>query len=89
MTLEKLDQAILAEVGDHWYKIARLVTRAAARLSPEVNQDSDGYDVVHKRIIELVETGVLDSQGNIDIPRESEIRLPAVPKQPPTRSNSP
>lgn len=49
---------------------------AAKSLEKKLPQDSEGYDIVAKRLYGLVDSGRLVSQGDVTNWRHSEVRLP-------------
>ncbi len=70
--LQIIDAAILAETSDRWLKVARVVGRTADALSHRHPQIS--YSFYAQRLRRLVETGFLESRGNIEYMRFSEVR---------------
>ena len=68
-----IDQALLAECAQSWRKVARVVGSAMGALGAELEGVPDGYFA--QRVIALVEAGLLESQGNLQYMRYSEVRL--------------
>jgi len=72
--LEKIDVAILANVSTSWLKVARVVAFTDSALRDRYPGLS--YIFYAQRLIHLAETGRLESQGNVEYMRFSEVRLP-------------
>ena len=93
MSPELIDQTILACCRPVFRKVARIIVEVANALdvqlpmerifidAPETFEKPMGLDVdlIADRIKALVEAGHLESEGNLDRWRNSEIRLPAPP----------
>jgi hypothetical protein len=93
MSPDLVDQAILACCKPQFLKVARIIVDVAKALkvqlpmerifiaAPETFEKPIGLDVdlIADRIKALVEAGHLESQGNLDRWRNSEIRLLAPP----------
>ncbi len=75
--LQVIDNAILAHCSRRWCQIAEVVRRAADALRPRHPELSPASCA--ERLIWLVEEGILDSQGNLDDLRFSEVRRPLPP----------
>jgi hypothetical protein len=75
--LEAIDATILAECSKWWFKVARVVTRTEDALSSRFPGIS--YIFYTQRLIRLAEDGRLESQGNLEHMRFSEVRLPEQP----------
>lgn len=73
--LQVIDAAILANSSNRWLKVARVVTSAEDALSNSYPDLS--YVFYAQRLIRLAEEGRLESQGNLEHMRFSEVRLPA------------
>jgi hypothetical protein len=71
--LQEIDRALLANAIDKWRKVARLVLGAMNELSAQIPDVPDTYYA--QRIRNLVELGMLESQGNLAYMRFSEVRL--------------
>jgi hypothetical protein len=72
---EQVDQAILASCTPQFRKVAFIVLRVSQALKlPEGTK----LDFISDRIKALVKAERLESQGNLDRPRFSEIRLPQI-----------
>jgi hypothetical protein len=72
--LERIDATVLSCIGARWKKLAMVVIRAKEKLEPEYPQFSHTFYAM--RVQALAEQGRLDSQGNLDYMRFSEVRLP-------------
>ncbi|MGH9929506.1 MAG: DUF3658 domain-containing protein [Pyrinomonadaceae bacterium] len=72
--LQLVDRALLAECAPSWRKVARIVGSAMGTLQPMFSELPDGYYA--QRVAALVQAGHLESQGNLDHMRFSEVRLP-------------
>jgi hypothetical protein len=89
MTPDLIDQAIIASCKPQFLKVARIIHDVAAALKlplrmeglfvdePEdfKRPEAQEVDVIAERIKALVARGLLDSQGNLDQWRYSEICL--------------
>jgi hypothetical protein len=74
MTPDLVDQAILACCKPQFLKVARILGDVAVALKVPIDVDRD-LDFVSDRIKALVKAGRLESQGDLDRWRYSEIRL--------------
>jgi len=75
--LQIIDAAILANTSNRWLKVARVAGRTADALS---NRYPDlSYVFYAQRLLRLAEVGRLESQGNLEYMRFSEVRMPAQP----------
>jgi len=72
--MREVDESLLAACALSWKKVASVVGRASARESRQFADIPYGYFA--QRVKALVEAGQLESQGNLDHVRYSEIRLP-------------
>lgn len=70
--LAAVDAALLELAGDAWRKVALLVSNAFRRLAARLPDLPDVY--YSRRVRELVDAGVLESQGNLARMRFSEVR---------------
>lgn len=75
--LQVIDAAILANSSDHWLKVARVVLWAEKELSDRFPGLT--YIFYAQRLIHLAERGRLESQGNLEYMRFSEVRIPTQP----------
>ncbi len=73
--LELIDEALLANCAPSWRKVARVVGSTMTSLRERLSEVPDGFYA--RRVIGLVENGKLESQGNLEHMRFSEIRLPS------------
>ncbi len=69
-----IDEALMAEVGERWRKVAMVLAQAADKLGWD---DDDDFDRLAKRLETLVADGQLEAQGNLSRWRHSEVRRPA------------
>lgn len=71
--LKEIDEALLSYAGKYFSKVAMLVSQMRSNKNIHI----DGVPAVFysQRIKYLVENGFLESQGNLDIMRYSEVRL--------------
>jgi len=69
-----IDDAILASSRSHWLKVARVVFDAIDVLGQRA--DDSMIQLCVRRVIGLVNKGLLAAQGNLYRPRFSEVRLP-------------
>jgi len=72
--IRRIDEALVAAASANWRKVARVVASA-------MNESTHGPgipDIYYaSRVRALVEAGRLESQGNLEYMRFSEVRLPA------------
>jgi len=73
MSPDLIDQTILADCKPQFRKVALIVGHVAVALKVPIDVDK-GF--IADRIKALVEAGRLESQGDLDRWRFSEIRLP-------------
>lgn len=71
-----IDAALLKHAQKRWLKVARVVSQAMADSGHDVWQDAKLQFCV-RRVIRLVDSGVLEAQGDLRKPRWSEVRLSA------------
>lgn len=72
--IEAIDGVILSNCLSHWLKVARVVWDTEKALSGRYPGLS--YIFYAQRLIQLVEQGRIESQGNLQYMRFSEVRLP-------------
>jgi hypothetical protein len=72
--LQVIDATILASSSNRWLKVARVVTWTEKSLSDRFPGLS--YVFYAQRLIHLTEQGRLESQGNLEYMRFSEVRIP-------------
>jgi len=75
--LQVIDAAILANCSDRWLKVPRVVSSTVDAL--EDRYPGLSYIFYALRLNELVEQGRLDSAGDLEYMRFSEVRIPAPP----------
>ena len=66
-----IDAAILSAASDQWRKVALIIGNVVSRRD-EIAAESE---LVAKRIVALVKSGRLESQGDLSKWRYSEVRL--------------
>jgi hypothetical protein len=71
--LREIDEALLAEAALHWRKVARVVSFAMSHQRTRVDSIPESFYA--QRVRKLVADGLLESQGNLDYMRFSEVRL--------------
>ena len=71
--LHVIDTAILANSSNRWLKVARVVWNTQDALRSRYPDLS--YIFYSQRLIQLVEDGRLESQGNLEYMRFSEVRI--------------
>lgn len=69
----QIDSALLADCATSWRKVARIVGTALTKGGEELADVPVGFFA--QRVKALVESGKLESQGNLDHMRSSEVRL--------------
>jgi hypothetical protein len=73
--IEIIDKLLLSEADVQWRKVARIV---GAAMMANIDRQNGIPDVFYaQRIRRLVKDGLLESQGNLDFMRFSEVRLTA------------
>jgi Protein of unknown function len=73
--LWEIDRVLLAQSVSTWRKVARIVGMTVGELSARFPDIPDIYYA--QRVRRLVAVGELESQGNLECMRYSEVRLPA------------
>jgi hypothetical protein len=69
-----IDEALLEDTCHQWRKVARIVGTALGKLGERIPGVPDLYYA--ERVRHLVAAGRLESQGNLELMRFSEVRLP-------------
>ena len=69
-----IDRSLLDHAAPQWRKVARVVGSTMLGLKPKFDGVPDAY--YSRRIIKLVNDGLLDAQGDLREMRFSEVRLP-------------
>ena len=72
--LWEIDRVLLAQSATTWQKVARIVGMTIGELSERFPNIPDVYFA--QRVRRLVAVGELESQGNLEYMRYSEVRLP-------------
>ena len=70
-----IDRELLTQSARSWRKVSRIVGQAIDKLSSRIPDVPDVYYA--QRVRRLVAVGELESQGNLEYMRHSEVRLPA------------
>jgi hypothetical protein len=73
--LWEMDRVLLAQSARTWHKVAHIVLMTMGELSERFPNVPDVYYA--QRVRRLVAVGELESQGNLECMRLSEVRLPA------------
>jgi hypothetical protein len=74
--LSKIDKTIISSARANWLKVARIIGDAIEAGGFDY---SDAIVDLHaRRVMEIVASGALESQGNLERPRFSEVRIPTV-----------
>ena len=71
--IELIDRALLSDCAASWRKVASVVGTSMLALKDQVPNVPDGYYA--QRVALLVAAGKLESQGNLEYMRFSEVRL--------------
>jgi hypothetical protein len=74
MTVPRIDDAILAAVGERWIKVAMVIAEVEKAMNSALPSGDERLQVSSDRIESLVGSGSLASQGNVKNWRFSEIR---------------
>jgi len=74
--LNKIDDAIVRCTNANWLKVARVI--ADAIKAGDFSYTDATVDLHARRVMEVVASGALESQGNLKKPRFSEVRVPNV-----------
>jgi len=74
MTVQRIDDAVLAAVGERWTKVAMVIAKVEKAMSSELPSGDERLRVISDRIESLVGSGSLAYQGNVRNWRFSEIR---------------
>ncbi len=76
----KIDETVIATVGERWTKVAMVIARVAKILYGALPDGDHAYDSIGCRIEALVKGGQLESKGDIKDWRSSEVRRPTLPE---------
>lgn len=68
-----IDSALLADCAPSWRKVARIVGMALTKGPKDLSEVPAGF--LARRVKALVQSGKIESQGNLDYMRFSEVRL--------------
>lgn len=69
-----IDERLLSQISHRWYKVARVVGRTMMDLQNEFPHIPDAFYSL--RIKYLAEAGLIESAGDLNRMRYSEVRLP-------------
>ncbi|WP_428240075.1 DUF3658 domain-containing protein [Gynuella sp.] len=72
--IEEIDAVLLAQVGKQPQKVAMVVAMAMSKLSNKIEGIPDIFYA--QRVAEMVNKGLLLSQGNLRRMRHSEVKVP-------------
>lgn len=72
--IKRIDNALLSNACQYWRKVARVVGTTMTELPDRIVGIPDVF--YSQRVRHLVAEGKLESQGNLDYMRYSEVRLP-------------
>lgn len=72
--IEAIDETLMSNAKPSWRKVAMLVGLSIGQLRDKIKDIPDLY--YSQRVRKLVESGRLESQGNLAYMRFSEVRLP-------------
>lgn len=72
-TLKNIDAALLSNANSNWRKVAMIVSITMSGLQSRIKGIPDVF--YSQRIRKLVESSYLESQGNLQAMRFSEVRL--------------
>lgn len=74
MENSRIDALILSAVDGRWSKVARVISIITDEEGVEVSKIDEVGLVIQGRIEALIQTGILEGQGNIQKWRHSEVR---------------
>lgn len=74
MENSRIDALILSAVDDKWSKVARIIGTVADAEKIEVSKIDEAGLVIQGRIEALIQTGILEGQGDIQKWRHGEVR---------------
>lgn len=77
--IEAIDETLMSNAKPSWRKVAMLVGLSIGKLQDRIQDIPDLY--YSQRVRKLVESGRLESQGNLAYMRFSEVRLPEIRAQ--------
>ena len=72
--LKQIDNLLISEACKHWRKVARIVGFTMSKIPERIYGLPDVF--YSQRVKELVKQGKLESAGNLDYMRYSEVKLP-------------
>ncbi len=68
----EIDAAVLSNVTRHWAKVAMVAVKSMDQLSLPTTDES--LETILRRVEALVAIGRIEAQGNLKLPRHSEVR---------------
>ena len=71
---EEIDKYLLQEAAHNWRKVARIMGFAMPKLPSRVQGIPDVYYLARVKL--LVQRGLLEIQGDLNLMRHSEVRFP-------------
>ena len=69
-----IDERLMSQIAHHWHKVARVVGRTMMDLEKEFPNIPDVFYLL--RVKYLAESGLIESAGDLNRMRYSEVRLP-------------
>ena len=77
MTEAEIDNAILKVAQTSWRKVAMIIAKTAEELEIPITENCDeSLNIIAQRIEFLIASGKLVAQGDIELWRYSEVRIP-------------
>jgi len=67
-----IDSAILKTLTPRWAKVAMVALKSMKRVN--LAETDENFDSVCRRIVALADEGVIEAQGDLSLPRHSEVR---------------
>lgn len=74
-TASDLEEALLAAINSRWTKVAMVFGRAERASGLTFDEDEDVFEALAERLRELVASGKVLAQGDLNEWRFSEVRL--------------
>jgi ribosomal protein S10 len=68
----EIDAAIISNISPHWQKVAMVAVKAIEQL--QLASTEGLFDAVCRRIKVLADASQIEAQGNVTLPRHSEVR---------------
>jgi hypothetical protein len=89
MTVPRIDDAILAAVGERWTKVSMVIAKVEKAMNSALPSGDERLQVISDRIENLLASGSLVSQGNVENWRFSEVRRSGNNLRPDSGENQP